>query len=201
MKKIVMLFVVIYVCSVPLIGMGYMHSDEKIVQLNKEYDDIQRTLNGFSKNLSGELVAKYKILRSALSIYANAHADNESNSPGTGWADARAYHEKAILKNFIDYFKKLESQQMSAHSDLDFKNKDVELNRLYQSIQKNKNFDTGEAAATSRLGIKNTQRSWIKYRDVWVSFAILKFPSVDTHSLKTNLTADRITILAKINTD
>lgn len=201
MKKNIMIFIALYVFTVPLISMGYIHSDERLAELNKEYDDIQKTLDGFSENLSGELVTKFKTLRKALSIYAKAHADNESNSPGTGWADARDYHEKEILIQFIDYFKKLESQKMSVKSELDFKNIDVELNKLYQSIQNNKNFDTGEAAAASRHGIKKTQLSWIRYRDEWVSFSILKFPSVDQYSLKAALTADRIKMLTKITSD
>ncbi len=73
--------------------------------------------------MSGELGSKYKILKNALEAYSTAHAENESNAPGTGWADAVAAHRKAVLKEFIDLYKKLDSQQIKVQSELDFKQK------------------------------------------------------------------------------
>lgn len=196
MKRFVQVLVAICVGTAPVASMGYIHSDEEFAQIHKEQEEIQRALHSLSKGMSGELAKKFKILRKTLEVYATAHADNESNSLGTGWADARNAHEEAILKEFIDYFKKMESQQMKVYSEIDFNQKDGELNKLYQALQKNENLDKADAAAVSRRGIKNTQRVWLKYRDAWIAFAKIKYPKVSSHSLSTSLTADRISKLA-----
>ncbi|MEK7358236.1 MAG: lysozyme inhibitor LprI family protein, partial [Bdellovibrionota bacterium] len=85
--------------------------------------------------------------------------------------------------------------------ELEFKKKDSELNRIYRAIQKNENLDTGVAAAPSRIGIQDTQRNWIQYRDAWLAFANLKFSTVSQYSLSAALTSDRIRMLKKITAE
>lgn len=133
-----------------------------------------------------------------MDAYVDAHGNNEGSFFGSGWADGVAAAKESVQEEFIDLFRKLDSKQLTEQSDLDLKQKDLELNRIYQKIQNNKNLDSEVAASVSRRGVKETQRKWIKYRDAWLAFAIVKFPTVSKYSLNATLTADRISRLKKI---
>ncbi len=201
MRKYARIILTFSICIWSATSLGYMHTDEQLARMNKEAEDLQRTLDGFSKNLKGELPAKYKLLRNALDVYATAHAENELDAAGTGWADAVIAEKESVLKEFIELFRKLDSKRLKAQSELEFKKKDSELNRIYRAIQKNENLDTGVAAAPSRIGIQDTQRNWIQYRDAWLAFANLKFSTVSQYSLSAALTSDRIRMLKKITAE
>lgn len=195
------IFLVLSVCLFSLASHGYIHTDEELAEMKKEAEDLQRTLDTFSKNLSGETPSKYKSLRKALEAYATAHAENELNAVGTGWASAVDAAEKSVLKEFINIFKKLDSRHFEMASEMEFKKRDAELNRIYKKIQKNKNFDTESAAAPSRNGIKDTQRLWLQYRDAFLAFAALKFPDVSKSSLSALLTTQRVLKLKEITSN
>jgi uncharacterized protein YecT (DUF1311 family) len=44
-------------------------------------------------------------------------------------------------------------------------------------------------------GVKLAQRAWLRYRDAWVKFGVVKYPAVSTDSWKTWLTQQRIPLL------
>lgn len=67
-------------------------------------------------------------------------------------------------------------------SGLEFAKADAKLNMLYQKIQ-----DTHGSqgwGTVTKDGIRKTQRAWLHYRDAWVDFAKIKFPSFAPESLK-----------------
>lgn len=198
MRKFARIFMTLAVCFVTVTSLGRMHTDEELAALNKRYEDLQRTLDGLSKNLDGESLLKYRPLRRALDAYVDTHAHKEASFAGSGWAEGVSDAKQSVQKEFIDLFKKLDSKQLPKKSELDFKKTDSELNRIYQEIQNNKNFDSEVAAAVTRRGIKESQRKWIKYRDAWLAFATVRFPTVSKHSLSAALTEDRISKLVKI---
>jgi hypothetical protein len=73
--------------------------------------------------------------------------------------------------------------------DTEFRRSDSMLNRVYQKIQR----DTATPMGTvQREDIRRTQRRWIAYRDSWVRFARVKYPTFDEISIKDWLTRDRI---------
>lgn len=201
MDKCARIILTFGICFYSVTSLGYIHTDEQLANMNKSAEAIQQKLDGFSKNLKGELLAKYNLLRHALDTYATAHAENELDAAGTGWADAVFATKKSVQKEFIDLFTKLDSNQLKEQSELDFKKRDKELNRIYQDLQNNNNLDSEVAAAPSRRGIKNTQRIWIQYRDAWLAFATLKFTTVSQHSLSAALTSNRIEMLKEIAMD
>ena len=73
MNKFAKVFLILGVSLIAATSRGSMHTDEEIAEMDKEADDIQRTLDGFSKNLTGGLFAKYESLRNAMEVYASAH--------------------------------------------------------------------------------------------------------------------------------
>lgn len=198
MGKFARIFMTLAVCFVSVKSLARVHTEEELAALNKRYEDLQRTLEGLSKNLDGESLSKYRLLRKSLDAYVEAHGYNEASFAGSGWADGVGGAKQSVQKEFIDLFKKLDSKQLAEQTELDFEKKDSELNRIYQEIQNNKNLDSEVAASVSRRGIKETQRKWIKYRDAWLAFATVSFPLVSKHSLNATLTEDRISRLEKI---
>lgn len=175
-----------------------MHSDKQLAEMNKAADDVVNTLDGFSKTLAGESLLKFEALRNAMEAYASAHGENETNSPGTGWSDAVEAEKQNVRNEFIDLFKKLNSKQLKAQSQSDFKKKDAELNRIYQTLLKNKGLDSGIAAYMNREGLIETEREWVAYRDAWIEFAKTKFPATSASSLSATLTADRVSVLNRV---
>ena len=199
MNKFAKVFLILGVSLIAATSRGSMHTDVEIAEMDKEADDIQRTLDGFSKNLTGGLLAKYESLRSAMEVYASAHGDNEANAPGTGWADSVAADKNFVRKEFIDLIRKFESKNLKVQSQSNFKRQDAELNRVYNSLLKNKGLDSiRDAALVTRKGLRETQRDWVTYRDAWLEFTKVKFPNVSPGTLKATLTADRISLLKRI---
>ena len=125
--------------------------------------------------------------------------DNEANAPGTGWADSVAADKNFVRKEFIDLIRKFESKNLKVQSQSNFKRQDAELNRVYNSLLKNKGLDSiRDAALVTRKGLRETQRDWVTYRDAWLEFTKVKFPNVSQDTLKATLTADRISLLKRI---
>ncbi len=198
MRKFTRMFLTLGVCLVSVTSASYVRTDEELARINSEYKDILRTIDGFSKQLSGEALSKYKVLKKALESYATSHSENEVYAEGTGYSDVVAAEKISVQREFIELFKRLDTKQFKPQSELDLKKEDAELNQTYQILQKNKNLDTGVAADPSRSGIRNTQRKWIQYRDAWLAFSKINFPTVDKDALNASLTSDRIVRLKNI---
>lgn len=70
-----------------------------------------------------------------------------------------------------------------------FARDDAQLNRVYQALM-NK---PGRLMGTTTVAdVRAAQRAWIVYRDAWVRFAALRYPSLPADSLKAALTESRI---------
>lgn len=189
------IFSIVSFCILSSAAFGYIHTEEQLAKMDKDAKEVEQALENLSKDLSQDQSLKFKKLKIALKSYATSHADNELDAAGTGWADTVRATGEDMLKDFISFFKKLDSGKLTPKSNAEYKKTDIELNRLYRRIQNNPHFDTNVAAAPSKIGIKETQRNWIQYRDAWVEFAALKFPTITQDSLSTALTQERVEIL------
>ena len=68
------------------------------------------------------------------------------------------------------------------------------MNAAYASTQRGNTHQWGTATSD---GIRQTQQTWIAYRDAWTGFAHQKYPGVSSESWRTWLARDRTGLLAK----
>lgn len=78
-------------------------------------------------------------------------------------------------------------------SAYDFAQADSDLNTKYQSIFSSlpSSCPASKPGCISQLAFRGTQRLWIRFRDAWVTFALLRWPEVTSDSWMTYLTQQR----------
>lgn len=145
-------------------------------------------------SLPAPQTAAFDRLLQASQAFAKAHAENETAPGGTGHAgfviDAGARETEWLREHLAAFEKGVYEVPPPAQFALD----DAELNRVYgerMKIQRDE-YDVSAAA------IRATQRSWLMYRDAWVSFAALRYPALPPDSLKALLTQWRIKQLSHL---
>lgn len=131
-------------------------------------------------------------LRDAADKYFKTRVDNEVDLSGTGRAAFMIQEEQSLEKKFAASLHEFEKGKLPRYSERNFSAADAKLNVVYRKIQRNKKFSYG---TVERRGIKLTQRTWIRYRDAWVKFAMKKYPAADAVSFKTWLTRERTKML------
>ncbi|WGJ16086.1 hypothetical protein QEV83_07540 [Methylocapsa sp. D3K7] len=132
----------------------------------------------------------FAALEKAKNTYAAAVADNEVDMSGTARGALSIAAREAEDEQFLATLEKVISGNLPSVSPPDLAETDNKLNALYSKIQKKK--DTSDWGTVTKAGIKKTERTWLIYRDAFVSFAKRNFPSVAPESLKRVLTEDRI---------
>jgi uncharacterized protein YecT (DUF1311 family) len=73
---------------------------------------------------------------------------------------------------------------------------DAELNAYYSSIMRRESLE--DAGTISKEGIRETQRTWLAYRDAWASFAAQRYPARSAAEWKAWMTAARIAQLKSL---
>lgn len=135
-------------------------------------------------------------LDQAKKAYIEQHVASEADMTGTA-RGAEAISENAAQEDgFLDTLSLLESGEFPNISEGAFEQADRELNAAYRVTQQAKPSSTKLWWGTvTPEGIRETQRSWIRYRDAWVAFAANRYPSVSAASVKTYFTRERADIL------
>jgi uncharacterized protein YecT (DUF1311 family) len=71
---------------------------------------------------------------------------------------------------------------------------DARLNAAYRKRMQ-ATVPVDSPGAVTREGIRDAQRAWLRYRDAFLAFAAVKYPSVSRDSLAAWLTDQRIAML------
>ncbi|MGB6326587.1 MAG: lysozyme inhibitor LprI family protein [Methylocella sp.] len=143
-------------------------------------------------NWSSEERHAFAALQKAKDGYVTAEADNEVDMSGTARGAFYVEAKEAGEDRFLAVLQGLTSDDFP-RAPPDFAAADAKLNALYRKIQGSRgrpNWGT-----VTKDGIRKTQRAWLRYRDAWVDFAKIKFPSLSHESLQAVLTEDRIKLL------
>jgi uncharacterized protein YecT (DUF1311 family) len=132
----------------------------------------------------------------ALEKAKNTFADNEVDMSGTARGALSIAAREAEDGQFLATLEKVISGDLPSTSPSDLAETDNKLNALYSKIQKRK--DTSDWGTVTKEGIRKTELAWLIYRDAFVNFAKLNFPSLAPESLKKALTEDRIKSLENL---
>ncbi|MGA9068802.1 MAG: lysozyme inhibitor LprI family protein [Terracidiphilus sp.] len=158
-------------------------------------EDRNRAIKALTRKWNPSQISAFSQLRIAAEFYYHRHAGTELNNAGT----ARAVEAIGELDRFRDIFlaslTSFERNNFPKGSANDFTKSDKKLNILYRKTLANAESNKDEYGTPKPEGIHTTQRAWLKYRDAWITFAKLRYPSVSADSWLTLLTNDRIAIL------
>jgi len=156
------------------------------IKRNQKLKDIQVKWSDSEK-------AAYVLLRKAADRFFAARGGNEVDQSGTARAAMVTEEEASLEEELLHLLQELHLGKLPSYSTEQFKAVDSTLNTVYRKVQKVKDPDLW--GTVSKEGIRATQREWIRYRDEWVAFSKKKYPSIESNSIKTSLTAVRIEML------
>jgi uncharacterized protein YecT (DUF1311 family) len=135
----------------------------------------------------------FAALQKAKDDYVAAEGDNEVDMSGTARAALVIGATEAEEERFLATLQRLIAGDLPRVSRSNLVETDNKLNALYQKIQKSG--DSADWGTVTKEGIRKTERAWLIYRDAFVDFAKVKFPSLAPESLQKVLTEDRIKLL------
>lgn len=144
-----------------------------------------------TKNWTDSQKTSFLSLKKFSEAFFSAHAVSEQDMSGT-LRSTFAISAEAELRE--DLLKSINSFELGhLPKEIDFDKVDKELNDLYSRIMKNDKIGKmAEFGTITKVGIKDTQRKWLKYRDAWIKFSELKYPNIPQNVWKTWLTKQRI---------
>jgi uncharacterized protein YecT (DUF1311 family) len=153
------------------------------------------TLQALAMRLSQGQREAFDQLTKSEQAYALAHAKGEIDLSGTARAMYQIDAEDTLRDDFIAALQSFEAGRFPKGSVPSYRDADTKLNVVYRQSIANAEEHKNEYGAIQPEGIRDTERAWLKYRDAWVTFAKLRYPSVGPEAWLILLTKDRTSIL------
>ena len=163
---------------------------------NEKFHQVERTrkLDRLTERWSPAEKAALVELQKAVSDLIKASSDNEVDTTGTGRASFVFGWQTWLGDGFVAALERCAEGKFPSFSAAEFKQADDELNTVYSGIQSAGPGAEGMGTVAPE-GVKTAQSAWLKYREAWVNFGLVKYPSVKPESWRTWLTYDRILML------
>lgn len=155
--------------------------EKKLLEISQHWNDQEKL--AFNK------------LRAAAKNYFDLTSDEEVDQSGT-LRGALSLSKNATQKNeFLETVQLLEEDKVPKYTKTDFVKLDRELNIVYSQLMRMPEPEFG----TVRIkGIKKVQRAWLVYRDAWLAFNQIKYPTVVDYTFNTYLTKKRLDMLKEL---
>jgi uncharacterized protein YecT (DUF1311 family) len=134
----------------------------------------------------------FATLEKAQQAYAEAHGKGEIESSGTSRAAQEIAAQQSLRDSFLDAIKSFEKGDLPHHSVAEAQQTDSDLNRVFREAIADAETTKSKYGAVQPDGIRTAERAWLAYRDAWIAFAKLRYPSVRAEAWLTLLTMDRI---------
>jgi hypothetical protein len=139
--------------------------------------------------------AAFAHLLAAEKVYAKAHAKGEIDLSGTARAMFQIDAEDSILDDFHTAIADFEKGDLPHASHGDALAADQRLNAVYRGKLADVEAHKSDYGAVQPDGVRSAERAWLRYRDTFVTFAGLHYPSVSPDAWLTLLTKDRISVI------
>jgi uncharacterized protein YecT (DUF1311 family) len=127
--------------------------------------------------------------------YSKAHARGEIDLSGSGRAVWEFDAEWLLRERFVSALNAVEKGQLPRGTAADFASADTALNRTYKKAISIAEAGKSGYGAVQPEGVRDAERAWLIYRDAWIAFAKLRYPTRDPNAWLTLLTNDRIAVL------
>jgi hypothetical protein len=129
-----------------------------------------------------------------------AYLDAHDGEQGTGTSDIVQGIREARYELEVDWLKSLNdfaAGKLPNFTDQDFATADAELNADYQQTRKS-TLACDSDLCTQANQLQKVERIWLVYREAWVGYAKLRWPSVSADNWRTWLTRDRTSELSAV---
>ena len=136
-------------------------------------------------------------LRQAHDAYVEAHGSGEVDLSGTARGAMVVEAQEAERDEFAGLLTTLSGGHRPPGGPAAYKAADSKLNAAYRRRMRD-TAPTESPEAVTREGIRDAQRTWLRYRDAFLAFAAVKFPQVDRAGLAAWLTEQRTETLAPV---
>jgi len=168
-------------------------------QKEKRFADakLQAKFNALISKWSPTERKEFEKLKVASKNFTEARAGNEVDLSGTMRSAFVIAEEDIQERDFFESLEKFEKKKAPKYTSAQLKSADQQLNETYKTIQNFKpsdeyaNPESIDYGTVTKSGVKIAQIAWIKYRDAWVEFAKVKYPSVPSDSVSAWFTVKR----------
>jgi len=156
--------------------------------------------NSLKSSMDPEQKAAFVKLLVAQNAYVDSHI-SEVYQGGTIRAIRTIGSQEILSKLFREEITHFERKQWPVLSANQIATSDVLLQREYEKklreIQKRTKDEIDEGSVTAG-GLSNAQKAWEAYRDAWVAFARLRYPSA-ADAIRAQITLDRYRLVKTIS--
>jgi uncharacterized protein YecT (DUF1311 family) len=162
-----------------------------------EIADEKRTesLNQIMSRFTLAQKTAFAALQKSQEAYAQAHAAGEIDTSGTARAMYQIDAEDTLRDDFLEALRTFEAGKYPKASAQDFQDADARLNSEYRKVMTDAEQHKSDYGAVQPDRIRNAERAWLKYRDSWMAFVKLRYPTVSDQAWLLLLTKDRVSIL------
>lgn len=171
---------------------GYMAGE--CASLQQKLNQVKRQQQFAVLSASWNLPEKQALsaLHNSADSFFNVYIHNEVDLSGTARAALQIEEEDSLEDELVSSLKIFENDHLPKYSQEQALKIEQQLNQVYNEIENNPDFTVG---TVTRLGIKKTQREWLKYQNAWISFGKIKYPQVDETSWKAWTAEKRLSML------
>jgi uncharacterized protein YecT (DUF1311 family) len=134
-------------------------------------------------------------LARAADAYSAAHAQGEVDLSRTGHAAAETAAERMLRERFIAAVKACEQGRLPRASAADSQSAQDAMNRIFPRAVAAAGAAKPAHGSVGPDGIRKAQQAWLVYRDAWLNFAKVRYPSSSHDAWVALLTNDRVAIL------
>jgi hypothetical protein len=161
--------------------------------LGDRFDAIERAkkLSDITNGWTEKDRKAFASLQQAAQKFFTSRATSEINLEPTFEVQEMAFMENG----FISKLQQLEKGDVPSYSATDLKKAQAEVDQAYAATQKDPNRRWGTATVA---GVRDTEQLWLAYRDAWVKFGKIKYPSVTAETWQTWLDQERLAMLEKL---
>jgi uncharacterized protein YecT (DUF1311 family) len=135
-------------------------------------------------------------LRTAHAAYVEAHGTGEVDLTGTARAAMAIAAEEALRDELAEMLERLRSGRALPIPAARLPAEDAALNAAYRKRLQETAAAGDQPGAVTAAGIRAAERAWLRYRDSFLAFAAIKFPSVPRSALAAWLTGQRTALLS-----
>ena len=163
--------------------------------------EISRREQSIEASSSPELKTSFSRLEAAYHAYQVAYSELEGAEceGGTGCGTISEYSNVAIYQTWISALVAIQmnSPPCSSVSPSDLAQLDEELNRQYKEALNNEYMDTSaeDQLKSPAPLVRAADRDWLRYRDAWVNYGKLRWPSIPSVQWRAWQTKDWIHLL------
>lgn len=172
---------------------GFMSGHCTRIITQKDREAREAKLEAIKKSWSPAEIAAFVTLKTAHDKFEEERTNKEVDLSGSARSQFMIEEEEIMQKSFLGKIERFEKGDYPPG----IADNNKQLNEVYQIIMAQKE----EMGTLTAKGCRETQRTWIKFRDAWLAFAKVRYPKLVQLHLLRELTADRLKQLEELKSN